>query len=318
MTMMENGIKTREPVMVTEPTVIVISAQQLDPEGVRDLSDLVALRRPDCFKIAASDSTLEGVLERLLEHPVDDTSHNELLAELAGKGCYLAFGKHSSGKDTPTYLDNTLHRGDIPHRSIAYHAKMTFYFAGISRRMLQELVRNYVGSDREVEGSPSVESTRYVEHSGRYVVHPRDLWPVDVQEVAGGPFNRKRFASEEAIFDARVSDATYQTYLQRAIDTYKRHHDQEPKGMARKRIYEAASGRLAQSAETSLLWTTNPAAIEKLLWERGGDGTDAYAADLEFQRFAAHYAKVCLTRWPALFSPKLHAEAAKWIAAWVG
>jgi hypothetical protein len=131
-------------------------------------------------------------------------------------------------------------------------------------------------------------------------MHPRDMHLTEDQQLR----------------DAALGDAHYLVYLESQIAAFKKSFGVEPRGMARKRIYEAASGRLSQSAETSLLWTTNPVAIEKLLWERGGDGSDAYPADLEFQRFAALLAKISLDRWPTLFSPKLHEEAAKWIAAW--
>jgi thymidylate synthase ThyX len=300
--MSEENTEPRSPVLVTKPIVIVVATMRMDMAGIRELTKLIADRRPSCFDEGQVDSlgnSIDSNLSALLAHPIDATD-NELLAELAGKGCYLAFGDHSSGKDTATYLNDTLHRDGIPHRSIAYHPQVSFYFAGISRRMLQELIRNYVGSNREVEGSPSVESTRYVMHSGRYVVHPRDMHLTEDQQLR----------------DAALGDAHYLVYLESQIAAFKKSFGVEPRGMARKRIYEAASGRLSQSAETSLLWTTNPVAIEKLLWERGGDGSDAYPADLEFQRFAALLAKISLDRWPTLFSPKLHEEAAKWIAAW--
>lgn len=38
--------------------------------------------------------------------------------------------------------------------SILYHAKMTFFFAGVSRKFSHQFIRNYVGSDRTEEGSP--------------------------------------------------------------------------------------------------------------------------------------------------------------------
>jgi thymidylate synthase (FAD) len=180
------------------------------------------------------------------------------------------------------YIANT-QMGDVPHASIMYHAKMTFFIAGLSRRVSHELIRHYVGADRTEEGSPSQESTRYVEHSGYYVVHPAILDDKEELDCFASAMSRNY--------------AEYTAYIDRRIQAYKRDHaGAGPIGMPRKRIFESASPYLSHSCETSFLWTTNPIALAKMFKER-----DNEAADLEYLRFARKWKRVCLERWPNLF-----------------
>mgnify|MGYP001561630091 CR=1 FL=1 len=157
----------------------------------------------------------------------------------------------------------------MKHASILYHAKMSFFIAGVSRRVSHELIRNYVGADRTEEGAPSQESTRYVENAGFYITPPRYLLPGNERA--------------KALFEAQCQDNfhEYRAIIAGQIEAYEQAHGAKPKGIDYKRILEAGSGTLIHSVETSFIWTTNPAALAKLFKER-----DNEAADLEFQRFA--------------------------------
>lgn len=304
--------QNRTVVVLTRPPVIeVVGEMAIDWEGVRGLARWVKDRRPDCLPddydpdldedtrnnfCESNGVPPESVLfpHRMYRDPDRDPSEentltdNELIVEMAGRGCYQSWGLKAGRRSNADYIANT-QQGEIPHRSIGYHAKMTFLFAGISRRVSHELIRNYVGADRNEEGAPSQESTRYAEHTGRYVAHPRDL---------DDPAELELF--EHA---CRVNYATYLAYVSRqnaAVDLAFRNEGVELVGhrrtLARKRVLEAASQRLMHAVETSFFWTTNPMALTKLLIER-----DNEAADLEFQRFARLLKLVCVTRWPNLF-----------------
>ncbi len=50
------------------------------------------------------------------------------------------------------------------------------------------------------------------------------------------------------------------------------------------------------AAATSFVWTANPVALAKMFRER-----TAPAADLEFQRLALQWQRLCQTQWPNLF-----------------
>lgn len=154
--------------------------------------------------------------------------------------------------------------------------------ATIGRRVSHELIRHYVGADRDEEGSPSQESTRYTHHSGHFSLHPR---------MAGDPRQTEQF-----LVNMNEAYAKYVGYIDREVDEFKRSTGLEPKGMDRKRIYEAAAQLLPGAACTSFTWTTNPMALAKLFTERCD-----YAADLEIQRFACKLRNLSYGRWPNLF-----------------
>jgi thymidylate synthase (FAD) len=251
------------------------------PNGVQEMIDWVRSRRPECLSgIAESEQPLENMMS-LFPHS-EDVTDNELLVELAGRKCYDSFGLKAGRKSNREYIENT-QQGDVPHASIMYHAKMSFFIAGVSRRVSHELIRHYVGADRTEEGSPSQESTRYVEHAGCYIAHPGIL--NDRDDELGF------FASEMG----RNYNA-YRGYIDRRVEAFTRANGEPPKGMDRKRIFESASPYLSHACETSFVWTTNPIALAKMFRER-----DHEAADLEYLRLARKWKKVALAQWPNLF-----------------
>lgn len=258
---------------------------------------------------------------------VRQVTDNELLAELAGRKCYDSFGLKAGKKSNREYLANTqMHvnaqerakrvfdgitdddghirhernvtdeivqairdaQDSVPHASILYHAKMTFFIGGVSRRVSHELIRNYVGADRDEEGSPSQESTRYTEHYGHYVAHPYILGDSEHAQAELATFRSEMQHNYDG----------YLHYVERQSSFLKEHGRLQalPTTIQRKRILESASPYLAHSCETSWVWTTNPMALAKMIKER-----DTEAADLEFRRLARVLKRVAVARWPNLF-----------------
>jgi thymidylate synthase (FAD) len=285
-------MKSKVTILMGDPTVALIGEMRIVPTGVNEMSEWVGTHRPECLPKDAEWSwvalfphkgTRRGDPDgRMFEDPLTD---NELLVELAGRKCYDSFGDKAGRKTNAEYIANT-QAGDVPHASILYHAKLSFFFAGISRRVSHELIRNYVGADRDEEGAPSQESTRFTHHYGFFVAPPRYL--------------DSRIHDNEMLddFHSAMEDA-YGAYLkavEKDVAIHKKVHGEEPKGIDKKRIYEAASSFLPHQAETSMVWTTNPAAIAKLCRER-----DNPLADLEMQRFARKLKKVAVEHAPNLF-----------------
>jgi flavin-dependent thymidylate synthase len=198
--------------------------------------------------------------------------------------CYHSYGAKAGKKSNADYIAHT-QSGTVPHRSIMYHAKMTFFVAGISRRVSHELIRHYVGADRSEEGSPSQESTRYTHHPGQFVVPPK--------MASDGK------AVEQFMAAMTTAYTEYHDYIDREVEAYRASSGEEPKGLTRKRIYEAAAGLLPMQAATSLVWTTNPVALSKMFAERTDESADA-----EFRRLATLWQRLCVARWPNLF-PRL-------------
>lgn len=263
--------------LVREPVIIPLASMQLNTEGLTSLVQWLETYRPECLPRTGPVSWMD-----LFPHDRQGLSDNELLVELAGRECYHSYGQKAGRKTNKEYIEHS-QSGSVPHRSIMYHAKMTFFVAGISRRVSHELIRHYVGSDRDEEGSPSQESTRYTFHPGHFVVPPRILGE-----------------GEESVksFETRMSAAygAYLKYIEKSVGQFERLHGSPPKGMDRKRIFEAAAGELPMQATTSFVWTSNPVALSKMFLER----RDA-SADLEFNRLATKWQALCLAISPNLF-----------------
>jgi thymidylate synthase (FAD) len=277
--------KNMVKILKEEPVVTIMAEMSIDPSGVFDMLQWVRSRNPECVPEEYAPELASARLESLLSHPREEDGRvltdNELLVELAGRKCYNSFGLKAGRKSNAEYIANT-QQGDVPHASIMYHAKMTFFIAGVSRRVSHELIRHYVGADRTEEGSPSQESTRYVEHSGCYVAHPA---------ILDNPDELMCFASAMG-----RNYTEYNDYIKRRTVEHTALRGEAPKGMDRKRIFESASPYLSHSCETSFVWTTNPIALAKMFRER-----DHEAADLEYLRLARKWKKICVERWPGLF-----------------
>jgi thymidylate synthase (FAD) len=289
---------TREIKLVTEPLVAPIAEMEFIDEGLTEMLNWVGVYRPECLP---SEEELEGRRcpwtamfptgpDRYSFDSADEdddhrdvVSWNELLVELAGRTCYHSYGLKAGRKTNREYIAN-MQGGSVPHASVLYHAKMSFFIANVSRRVSHELIRNYVGADRTEEGSPSQESTRYTRHPGHYVVPPYILE------------RPRQFGLETFRTEMQRGYDGYLDFIDRQADEFEREKGEAPKGMDRKRIYEAASFFLHHSVTTSFVWTTNPMALRKLWKERCDENADA-----EFQRFAKKWRAISLRRWPNLF-----------------
>jgi thymidylate synthase (FAD) len=282
-------------ILTGEPTVIPIAEMRLAAIGLESMAEWVRSHRPEClpdeyqswrdlFPHGLTDDTQPSNSEATVQEDRALTD-NELLVELAGRKCYDSFGRKAGKKSNREYIEHT-QSGDIPHASILYHAKMSFFIAGLSRRVSHEFIRNYVGADRSEEGNPSQESTRFTHHYGFFVAPPRYLEPSAHVHAMSKHFRESM-------------QAAYDNYL-KAVDTecawFEAKYGKKPTSIDKKRIYEAASSFLPHQAETSFIWTSNPAAIAKFVRER-----DNPAADLEIQRFARTWKRLCVGRWPNLF-----------------
>jgi len=131
---------------------------------------------------------------------------------------------------------------------------------------------------------PAKLSNLAAENAGFYIIPPKYLQPGN--DDARGQFEGQcyhNFINYRSIITGQIGD-------------YERVHGCRPRGIDYKRILEAGSGSLIHSVETSFIWTTNPAALAKLLKER-----DNEAADLEFQRAARKWKRVVMAHCPNAF-----------------
>lgn len=268
-------------ILKDDPVVDCIAETSINEDSGSSLIEWVRDRHPECG--LDEQSTIHSLFPRPVLFSND--SFNELIAELAGRTCYASFANKAGRKTNEEYLNHAI-GGKIKHLSIAYHAKMTFFIAGISRRLSHELIRHYVGADRTEECSPSQESTRFVEHHGAFVMPPKFIGDMDLEQK----FTR----------DVESGYYKYLDMVNFLTESYKSLHGVDPKGLERKRIFEACSGILPQQAETSFVLTFNPVSLSKLIRERSDE-----SADLEFRRLAGVLKKISIERWPNLMKPLL-------------
>lgn len=296
--------KVEATVITEDPIVTVLGEMALDHDGVMEMARWVQRYRPQCVPEGGFSEVLDLVPHDGTETQTCPNSRdsvcsedclwcagtsvakrkitdNELLCELAGRKCYDSFAEAGARRTNGEYL-RSMWQGRIPHRSTGYHAKMSFFFAHVSRRVSHELIRNYVGADRDEEGNPSQESTRFTHHPGVYIAHPSIL--------------NHEYELSQFRLRAQRNYEEYVGTIERKIASFRGRTGKDPKGLDRKRIYESTSNDLMHSCGTSFIWTTNPMAITKFLHERDND-----EADMEMARFARAWKRVVIARWPNLF-----------------
>ena len=95
----------------------------------------------------------------------------ELLAEMGGRLCYMAFGTKQGRRHNDEYIANILEQR---HGSVLEHAVWSFLIAGVSRSLTHELIRHRAG------WSYSQLSQRYVDESVTDFVEP-DIIAADAE-----------------------------------------------------------------------------------------------------------------------------------------
>ncbi len=174
----------------------------------------------------------------------------EVLAEIAGRTCYMSFGK--GRKSNREYIENIL---TSKHGSVLEHAVWCLLITGVSRALTHELVRHRAGFGY------SQLSQRYVDESeARYVIPPlyqrsdalREKWLSTIETV------RKAYLE--------LWEATNQ-YVQQT------HPDMSPRDR-RKWARQAARSILPNACETKIFVTGNGRAWRHFLELRGSPHAD--------------------------------------------
>lgn len=202
---------------------------------------------PDSIQGTRFDDRVQEDLRR--GYLLDTPSDSDLLAEMAGRGCYEAWElKNAATANNKGYLANII---DHEHFSVLEHASVTFYVEGVSRSLLAELTRH-----RHL--SFSVRSQRYVDESEAELVVP----PI-IEELGGNP---------QALDDFRfVVLEAYTGIVQQLTE----------KGVPRKQAREAARSVLPNATETKFFVTGNHRAWREVLAKRNSPH-----ADREIQQLA--------------------------------
>ncbi len=196
----------------------------------------------------------------------------EILAEAAGRVCYLSFGK--GRKSNADYLNNII---SSHHGSVLEHVTWSFLVTGISRSLTHELIRHRAGF------AYSQESQRYVDESDtRYVLPPL------YQE------NPELRATWE-----RAMEEAHRSYLGLVEETDKFVAKKYPELAGtdrRKMVRQSARSVLPNACETKLFVTANARAWRHFVEMRGSAHADA-----EIRNLAVTIAKVLKEESPNIF-----------------
>jgi len=196
----------------------------------------------------------------------------EVLCEVAGRTCYMSFGK--GRKTSREYLENIL---TSKHGSVLEHAVWCLLITGVSRSLTHELVRHRAGFGY------SQLSQRYVDESdARYIVPP--LYQ-DNESL-----RRKWEAVIERIRQAYVelTQATTQYVEQRWPSL--------PPIDRRKLVRQAVRSILPNACETRIFVTGNARAWRHFLELRGNPH-----ADTEIRLLAVEVCRILKKESPAIF-----------------
>src|SRR5947209_6256495 len=114
-------------------------------------------------------STLDGevvgqfVSDESTAWTTDTENGSELIAELAGRVCYMSFGDKQGRRSNQEYLMNLIR---MEHGSVLEHSVWNFIVTGVSRSFTHELIRHRAGF------AYSQLSQRYVDESEANFVEP--------------------------------------------------------------------------------------------------------------------------------------------------
>lgn len=236
--------------IVTKPKVYLIGKQMLDDaELLRFLDDEGAAFTTDT-PIAA-----------------------EKLAEIAGRVCYMSYGK--GRKTNHEYLDRII---ASKHGSVLEHAVWNFLFTGISRSLTHELIRHRAGV------GISQLSQRYVDESeARYCMPPL---------IRDNPALHEQWTT--------AIEVSHQAYLELAASLERMVAEQHPELAAtdrRKQVRQTARSVLPNACETKLFFTANARALRHIIELRG-----SIHADSEIRELAIEIAKIMKREAPNLFA----------------
>ena len=232
------------------------------------------IREPKVY-LVGRQVTDPGAIARFLEEhglawSTDTEAGAEALTEMAGRLCYLSYGK--GRRTNREFLDHLI---EVGHGSVLEHAVWSFVITGVSRSFTHELVRHRAG------WAYSQLSQRYVNESESPYVEP------DV--IADDP-------ELHAVWSGAV-DAARQAY-DRLVSGLERRFAGEADGTLRRKLArQAARSVLPNATETRIFVTANARALRHFIEMRGSE-----QADVEIRKVALQLLDLMQRESPALFS----------------
>lgn len=207
-------------------------------------------------------------------HRSPDAKPGEELVEVAGRVCYMSFGKKQSPRSNREYILNLIASG---HESVLEHVNWTFLLAGVSRAFTHQLVRHRVGL------AFSQLSQQYHEETDAVFVEPAHL--------QGSP---------QAIKTWREAISIVQQAYKTVLDSLMRENASSiglDKKEFKRAMYSAARSILPNATETKIVMTANARALRHIFAVRG-----TIPGDIEMREVMAGLFRLVESEAPALFA----------------
>lgn len=267
------------------------------------------LRKPQVYLIARPQIVESGLRAFLSDQnlawptPVDGVKDAERLVEVAGRCCYMSFGKKAGSKTNIKYIQNLLGRNDDgtfkpgpAHGSVCEHPCWTFLVVGAGRGFSHEQVRHRTG------WAYSQLSTRYCdfereEEEGTW--EPGFCIPTLAQfdESTAKAFDEKLHQSQKAYVELLhliEEDLRNNEDFQKSLEKY---NDRERSRMMRKAARGAARDILPIATEAIMTMSANARALWNCIVLRANEHAEAVIRDVYVQ-----IARIMEAEMPALFT----------------
>jgi thymidylate synthase (FAD) len=245
----------------------------MEATAVTERSRLEIVREPKVYLVGRQSLDAEGIDEFLRDHGVswqtDTEVGAEALAEMAGRVCYMSYGK--GRKTNREFLGHIV---EVGHGSVLEHAVWSFVITGVSRSLTHELIRHRHFSYSQL-------SQRYVNESDSAFIEP--------DAIAGDP-------ELHAVWEAAVQ-ATRQAY-DRLVEGLQKHYAHIPEATLRRKLArQAARSVLPNATETKIFMTGNARALRHFIELRGSEH-----ADVEIRKVALEMLRLMQDEAPSLFA----------------
>jgi len=192
----------------------------------------------------------------------------EVLAEMAGRVCYMSYGK--GRKTNREFIQHII---EVGHGSVLEHGVWSFLVTGVSRSFTHELIRHRHFSYSQL-------SQRYVNESDSDFVEPDVIADDSVLH---------------AIWSQAI-DATRHAY-DRLVEGLQKHYAAVPEATLRRKLArQAARSVLPNATETKIFVTGNARALRHFIELRGSEH-----ADVEIRKVAVAMLEILQREAPSLF-----------------
>jgi len=231
------------------------------------------IQEPTVYLVGRQTVEQEEIDRFLADHGCTWRSDTEVgaerLCEVAGRMCYMSFGK--GRKTNREYMGHIL---EVGHGSVLEHAVWNLLIVGVSRSLTHELVRHRAGLGY------SQLSQRYVDESTADFIEP--------DCIAAEPELHKIWL--EAI------EAAHGAYC-RLVEGLGKKFADEPDGTLRRKLArQAARSVLPNATETKIFVTANARALRHFIELRANEH-----ADVEIRKLAVAILRIMQRACPNVF-----------------